>query len=148
MNMHVFIDSPFYVDHFIERCARLGMEDQCYTSMVKRVDVKHINQVDNIDFLALDKIVQKIKKDPISSVYIHYLDDNAIDLLEKLPNHIDVYWFFWGNDGYKHPDLKKDIYLPETKVVLDDINPRKGFKLILDYFRERKNRKRLDRAFK
>ncbi|APG59269.1 TDP-N-acetylfucosamine:lipid II N-acetylfucosaminyltransferase [Christiangramia salexigens] len=146
MNLHVFIDAPFYVDHFLERCARLKIEGQYYTSLVPFKDVKHIKNVRNIDFLSIRQLIQFIKENEVNKIYIHYLDDNAIDLLFQLPKNLEIYWFFWGNDGYKHPELKKEIFLPLTNELVNKINPRTGLKKILDFFRNIVLKKKLNKA--
>lgn len=120
MNLHLVQDTPFYTDHLIERINRLGCGVQLFVYINPDINKKleYITSNNIIRLTLNDDIPKFLKDNSITKIFIHSLSNSAMKFLDHTPKQIVIYWFFWGWDGYRHPQLKKDLYLPATKEYL------------------------------
>ena len=133
MIFHLLTDNPVYIDTFISKADEIGNEENCYI-LIKQGGIKNIKSK-NIYQTSLKGAIEKFNEQKFSRIVIHYLNVPAIEFLNTVDINIPVNWIFWGGDGYKHPGLKKNLYLPMTKKILNVINPRKGLKVLWDKYR-------------
>lgn len=146
MNFHLVTDNPVYIDTFISKANSLSKEENCFV-LIKNGEIKHIKNR-NIIQTDVTGALKIIEQQQVGKIFIHYLNSPAIDFLNRIHFKKPVYWMFWGGDGYKHPDLKKNIYLPKTREILSKINPRKGFKGIWDIYKSYIFKSKLEKSLK
>lgn len=144
MIFHLLTDNPVYIDTFISKAEEIGNEENRYI-LIKEGEIKNIKS-NNIYQTSLRGAIKKFNEEKFSCIVIHYLNVPAIDFLNSVHIDIPVNWIFWGGDGYKHPELKKNLYLPMTKKVLNTISPRNGLKALLDKYRSYKFQNKLEKS--
>jgi dTDP-N-acetylfucosamine:lipid II N-acetylfucosaminyltransferase len=147
MIFHLLTDNPVYIDTFIEKSNSISNVENCYV-IIKKGKIKNIKYSD-IHQTDLKGAVKVFKREKINKIIIHYLNLPAIDFLNSIESKgVKIYWVFWGGDGYRHPELKKNLYLSRTTSVLKRINPRGGVKKILDNYRTYAFKYKLEKALK
>ncbi|MBN2663215.1 MAG: TDP-N-acetylfucosamine:lipid II N-acetylfucosaminyltransferase [Bacteroidales bacterium] len=118
MNLHIAPDDKF-LDFFIENEEKYTRTKNRYIvySSFETLKYSKNSKIEKIG-THLDEITEKIKDINLyESLYIHYLSNLTIDLLNTLDIKIPIVWIFWGADGFS-PNRKyseKTIILPKTK---------------------------------
>ncbi len=145
MNFHLVCNNPVYIDFFIKKAEKLSNKKNCYVLIS---DYK-TNEIKSKKVLSLDlnEALSLFNKYTFNKVFIHYLNNNAINFINKIKIGIPIYWFFWGADGYKHRTLKKNIYMPETKRLVGELFPVKGIAKVKIYYRDLRISQRLNQVF-
>ncbi|MGI0107073.1 TDP-N-acetylfucosamine:lipid II N-acetylfucosaminyltransferase [Salinimicrobium sp. WS361] len=129
MNLHLLQDSPFYADYFMDRVKKLNIKGQKFVYLNKDKPLQYIKS-EGVLRMGLDDDIQDfLQRNKIDRVYIHNLTNTSMKFLDLLPNNIEIYWFFWGWDGYRHPKMKKQLYLPSTVDFLKKRNTRSSLLL-------------------
>lgn len=135
MNLHLVTNNPVYIDHFIKEASRLSNSKNYYVFLGSSEN--NIIKNKNIHSLNSKQVIRLIKDNGVKKLFIHYLDNQALNILIRYKIKIPVYWIFWGGDGYRHPKLKNNIYLNKTKSLRKDLIPRNNLQKLLDFYRER-----------
>lgn len=144
MNVHIVTDNPVYIDHFISKTQTVSKTSNFYIYIGEKV-IENIKS-DKILRYNIKELNTFLRKNDINKIFIHFLDDYAMEFLNTTKINIPVYWFFWGSDGYRHPLLKKRIYLEKTKNLRLRLSPRSGVKNLIDYYRDFKLARKMDGA--
>lgn len=144
MNVHIVTDNPVYIDHFIQKVQSTSNSLNFFIYIGEK-EIQNIKSEKVLRY-SIKELNLFIQNNDVSKIFIHFLDDFAIDFLNSYNIDIPIYWFFWGSDGYRHPLLKKTIYLSQTKKILSDLAPRRGIKKILDKYRDYSLAKKMDIA--
>lgn len=118
MNFHLVRDNPVYIDLFIEKADKISKVENVFICIGH--SNKKLNRIksDNIKIFTLKKALAIFNEQNFNKLFIHYLDNNAIKFISKIDKTTPIYWFLWGSDAYKHPELHKNIYLPKTREIL------------------------------
>jgi dTDP-N-acetylfucosamine:lipid II N-acetylfucosaminyltransferase len=131
MFLHLLKDSPF-VDKIIEYSTKEGGS---HTFIVFGDSLKFTKQKDRVLLVRNcgDLSPWQHTASNYSKVFIHFLSDDAVDFVLSNKHYSKFYWFFWGADGYRIDELNLEIYLPETRLfVNNNLSNRAKLKLIKD----------------
>lgn len=147
MNFHLLTDNPVYIDYFIEMADSIKESKDYYILLKDKSDIKHVKS-SNINFFNIEEAVEYYNTHKFEKIFIHYLNNDAIKFINFLDNEVPIYWIFWGADGYRHPKLNRKIYLPETRKLLNKLNPKSFQDLIGNQIRNLILERKLNKVFK
>lgn len=126
MNLHITHDDKF-MDYFIQladKVATIPNKYVVYTwdnSVVKHTKSSNIIVVKANSPEFYEAIGDLRQYD---AVFLHYLSDILLDLVEKAPNGIKFVWIFFGGDGFRFTSFDKKHYQPITQKTINKIEIR------------------------
>lgn len=116
---HLSPDDKFF-DYIIDNCESTAPGESAY--IIRNSRGSKLQYVKNREVVVtknVTEILQELSRcSKVEKVYIHFLTSDAIPFVLNLPKHLEVYWIFWGADGYNLPGLEKNLYKGKTKDTL------------------------------
>lgn len=146
MNLHLVTNNPVYIDLFINKAENLSTNENLYIRL-KPIHGKNYVESGKVQQSSVQEALKILKIQKIKRVIIHFLDNYAIEFLKHIDSDIEIFWMFWGADGYRHPKLKKDLYLPKTEKFMDEFESLKFKGKIKRRLKDLKLGHKLNRAF-
>lgn len=133
MNLHITHDDKF-MDYFISIADKVSSVPNKYVVYTHNNIIKHTKSsniiVVNINSPEFEEAIGDLRQ--YDAVFLHYLSDVLLDLVEKAPEGIKFVWMFFGGDGFRHTSFDSQYYQPITRKAIDKIQI-KNFKDIIHW---------------
>lgn len=125
MNLHITHDDKF-MDYFIQLADKVATIPNKYIIYTSNNTIKHTKSsniiVVKINSPEFYEAIGDLRQ--YDAVFLHYLSDVLLDLVEKAPNGIKFVWMFFGGDGFRHTSFDNQYYQPITSKAIDKIHIR------------------------
>jgi len=108
MYLHITHDDKF-IDFFIRiQTKNFTDEENKYLIYSDSDELRFVKSNDILLAKLYSKRFWSIVNSPeIKRIYIHYFHPKLSDFVLKISEHIDVYWVFWGSDGFYLPEIQQ-----------------------------------------
>lgn len=108
MFLHISHDDKF-IDSFINRQRKnFNQVENIYLIYNDSQNLRFVKS-ENVYVFSLysREFWEFIKSLKFSRIYIHYFNSRLADFVLSLPENIEIFWVFWGSDGFNLPMLLK-----------------------------------------
>ncbi|HPD65027.1 MAG TPA: TDP-N-acetylfucosamine:lipid II N-acetylfucosaminyltransferase [Bacteroidia bacterium] len=131
MNLHISHDDKFF-DIFIRRQRRNFSDSENIYLVYSDSPVLKMVKSENVFIVKLysKEFWNFVRRDGIKKIFIHYFNSRLSEFVLKIPENIEVYWIFYGSDGFYLPSIIKE-YLDEYSLKYIKSNQPH---LVLNYF--------------
>lgn len=131
MNYHFMIDEKF-IDDFISSAEKISVQKNKYIFTFAKPG-EYVSSTKGIHAPYKSKILKKIVNNikPTDRVYIHWFNEEILDVISKVDHRTKIYLFFWGGDFVEQAEeFNKFIFDEKTKEYIKG----KRTKLNLSYY--------------
>lgn len=137
-NLHIIVDN-FYSKRFVGFVNKNFDKENHVFVLRKTEKLKYINPKDYNNVFSLDLKEIKSLCDLSNKVFIHFLKDDFVKIVDRCEENNKFYWVIWGADLYNYIEI--DLFDEATKEFIIEKNLKNAEELSIATKKPRKNHK-------